>query len=137
MYHDNRGSLSAYHTLLSNMYHDNRGSLSAYHTLLSNMYHDNRGRLSAHHTHCYLTCTMITEVGSVLTAPCYLTCEHDNRGRLLDTTPCCLTSYLLCIFISALARFLYREWTRKMYVPSEVLKTLVLFWNRPKINMLL
>ena len=49
------------------MYHDNRGRLSAHHTLLPNMYHDNRDT-----TPCYLKCTMITEVGSLLTTPCYL-----------------------------------------------------------------
>ena len=72
MYHDNRGRQSAHHILQPNMYHDNRGRLSALHTLLPNMYHDNRGRLS-----------MITEVGSLLTTPCYLTCTMITAGRTL------------------------------------------------------
>ena len=90
MYHDNRGRQSAPHTLQPNMYHDNRGRLSAHHILQPNMYHDNRGRLSALHTllpNMYHDnrgrLSMITEVGSLLTTPCYLTCTMITAGRTL------------------------------------------------------
>ena len=76
------------------MYHDNRGRLSAHHTLLPNITMiTEAGSLLT--TPCYLTCIMITEAGSLLTTPCYLTCTMITEEGCLITTPCFLTCTII------------------------------------------
>ena len=55
------------------------------------MYHDNRVTLFT--TPCYITCIMITVVGSLLITPSYLTFTMITDVGSLFTTPCYLTCY--------------------------------------------